>query len=171
MFTAISAAGQVLAIDRFRGIEYTLQRGRLQAFWQRLGGRAYILGEENNMGGVLIEQLQRDGLPVVGFNTTHSSKAAIIDSLCLAFERGIIKIPNDPVLIGELQSFEARPLPSGLMRYCAPEGLHDDCVMSLAIAWAGLGVIQQQQNRRTMYIDPETGGLSDTYTPRQISLI
>jgi hypothetical protein len=171
VFTAVSASGQVLAIDRFRGIEYTIQRGRLQAFWQRLGGRAFILGEENNMGGVLIEQLQRDGLPVVGFNTTHSSKAAIIDSLCLAFERGIIKIPNDPVLIGELQSFEARPLPSGLMRYCAPEGLHDDCVMSLAIAWAGLGVIQQQQNRRTMYIDPETGGLSDTYTPRQISLI
>jgi hypothetical protein len=171
VFTAISAAGQVLAIDRFRGIEYTLQRGRLQAFWQRLGGRAFILAEINNMGSVLVEQLQRDGLPVVGFDTTHSSKAAIIDSLCLAFERGIIKIPNDPVLIGELQSFEARPLPSGLMRYCAPEGLHDDCVLSLAIAWAGLGVIQQQQNRRTMYIDPETGGLSDTFTPRQISSI
>jgi len=170
VFTALSAAGQVLAIDRFRGIEYTLQRGRLAAFWQRLGGRAYILGEENNMGGVLIEQLQRDGLPVVGFLTTHASKAGVVDSLCLAFERGTIKIPNDPVLIGELQSFEARPLPSGLMRYCAPEGLHDDYVLSLAIAWAGLGAVIAQQNRKTMYLNPG-GGLSETYEPHSISPI
>jgi hypothetical protein len=37
VFTAISTRGQVLAIDRFRGLEYSLQRARLQAFWERLG--------------------------------------------------------------------------------------------------------------------------------------
>ncbi len=26
-------------------------------------------------------------------------------------------------------------LPSGLLRYGAPEGMHDDMVMSLALAW------------------------------------
>jgi hypothetical protein len=171
VFTAVSAAGQVLSIDRFRGLEYSLQRGRLQAFWQRLGGRAYIIAEQNNMGGPVIEQLQRDGLPVVAFTTTNASKAAAVEALALAFERGDIKIPNDPVLIGELQAFEAKALPSGLMRYAAPEGLHDDTVMSLAIAWAGLGACRAQQARRVMYIDPHTGLLTPEYRPYAISPI
>ena len=42
------------------------------------------------------------------------------------------------MLIGELQAFEATPLASGMMRYSAPVGQHDDCVMALAFAWAGL---------------------------------
>jgi hypothetical protein len=68
----------------------------------------------------------------------------------LFFERGTIRIPNDPVLIGELQAFEARPLPSGMMRYAAPEGMHDDTVIALAIAWQGLGLWEVQRAQRVM---------------------
>jgi len=39
------------------------------------------------------------------------------------------------VLIGELLSFEAKRAPSGSYTYSAPDGMHDDCVMSLAIGW------------------------------------
>jgi len=39
------------------------------------------------------------------------------------------------VLIGELQAYQAERLPSGMLRYSAPEGLHDDTVMALALAW------------------------------------
>jgi len=39
------------------------------------------------------------------------------------------------VLINELQSYEAERLPSGMTRYSAPAGLHDDTVMALALAW------------------------------------
>ena len=141
VFVGISATGQVLEFDRFRGLEYSLQRARLRAFWERLS-RPAIFAEMNSMGGPLVEQLQRDGLPVYPFATTNASKAAIIEALSLAFERGVVRIPNDPVLIGELQAFEARPLPSGLMRYSAPEGVHDDTVMALAIAFAGIGAAQ-----------------------------
>lgn len=171
VFTALAAGGQVLAIDRFRGAEYSLQRGRLKAFWERVGGRAYIIAEYNSMGGPVVEQLQRDGLPVVAFNTTNASKAAAVEALALAFERGSIRIPNDPVLIGELQAFEGKPLPSGLMRYAAPDGGHDDMVMSLAIAWAGLGAYQAQQENQVLYLDPNTGSYSRVPVPYRISAI
>jgi len=36
-----------------------------------------------------------------------------------------------------LQAYEAERLPSGMLRYSAPEGYHDDCVMALALAWHG----------------------------------
>jgi len=167
VFTAVSARGAVVDMERFRGIEYALQRARLAAFWQRCGSRAHIIAERNAMGAPVVEQLQRDGLPVFGFNTTSATKAAIIQELALAFERGSVTIPNDPVLIGELQAFEGKLLPSGLIRYAAPAGLHDDCVMSLAMAWAGLLMPQE----RRLFIDPNTGGRSETPPQYEISPI
>jgi hypothetical protein len=159
VFVAVSTTGQVLAIDRFRGLEYGLQRGRLQAFWERLRAKSWIFAESNSMGGPLCEQLQADGLPLCAFNTNAVSKSNVIQALALAFEQGRIRIPNDPALIGELQSFEGKPLPSGLMRYGAPEGGHDDCVMALAIAWQGLGLWEQQRAERAQYIEvPTTDG-------------
>lgn len=138
VFTALSDLGYLLEVERSRGVEYTLQRKRLQAFWER-HGKPRIHAESNAMGGPVIEQLNLDGLKVKPFNTTNASKAEAVESLALAFERDEIKIPNDPMLIGELQAFEAIKLPSGLMRYAAPEGTHDDIVISLAIGWQGIG--------------------------------
>jgi hypothetical protein len=161
-FVAVSTSGQVLAIERFRGVEYSLQRARLRAFWERLGGQSWIFAETNNMGGPVVEQLQRDGLPVCGFTTTNATKAAIIENLSLGFERGVIKIPNDPALIGELQTFEARPLPSGLMRYAAADTAHDDLVMALALAWEGLGLWERQRRAqpRQLYLNPNGPGFT-----------
>ena len=79
--------------------------------------------------------LQSEGLPVRGFTTTNQSKQEIVVALQLAFEREQISIPDDDLLIGELESFEAERLPSGRWRYAAAEGLHDDMVISLALAY------------------------------------
>ena len=78
-----------------------------------------------------------DDLPITAFNTTNSTKAAAIEALSLAFERREITILNDPILIGELQAFEISRTPSGMVKYSAPSGMHDDMVMSLALAWQG----------------------------------
>jgi hypothetical protein len=41
-----------------------------------------------------------------------------------------------------------------LTRYAAPEGLHDDCVMSLALAWQGLGTWVEHRAYRTIEMEP-----------------
>jgi hypothetical protein len=38
-------------------------------------------------------------------------------------------------MIAELEAYEAKRLESGAIRYSAPDGMHDDTVMSLALAW------------------------------------
>jgi hypothetical protein len=153
VFTALSQRGEVIELDRFRGVEYNLQRDRLRAMWERQGKRAWIVAELNNMGGPNAEELRRDGLPVVGFTTTGPSKAMIIQQLALAFERGLIKIPNHPALLGELQAFEGTPTPGGGMRYGGPSGVHDDAVMSLAIGWSALVTPRDE----TRHLDPNSG--------------
>jgi hypothetical protein len=71
------------------------------------------------------------------FTTTNASKAEIIDLLALAFEQRTLSILPNPILLNELKAYEAERLPSGLIRYGAPDGMHDDCVMALAMAWYG----------------------------------
>ena len=124
-------------VDRFNQIDYSVQVGRLQALAARFNPYNIVV-ERNSIGEPLIEQLARLNLPVQPFTTTNATKAQAIDALSLAFERSEIRIINDPVLINELQAYEMQRLPSGLLKYSAPDGLHDDCVMSLALAWHGL---------------------------------
>ncbi|OQA96948.1 MAG: Terminase-like family protein [Chloroflexi bacterium ADurb.Bin222] len=129
-----AGSGEMVCMDRFNRIDYAVQRGRLAALAEKYRPTV-ILAESNAMGEPIIETLQREGLPVRGFVTTNATKAQIIEGLALAFEQGAIRVLNDPVLVGELQGYEMDRSPSGMVRYSAPEGLHDDCVMSLALAW------------------------------------
>lgn len=129
--------GALVALDRFNQIDYAVQLGRLQAMAEKYKP-VTIIPERNSIGDPLCEQLLRMGLPIRPFDTTNATKANAIDALALAFERGDIRILSDPVLIGELQAYQAERLPSGMLRYGAPEGMHDDTVMALALAWQGV---------------------------------
>jgi len=126
--------GSLVYLDRFNQIDYTVQRGRVIAAYERFQP-AQVIVEVNAMGQPVADELQRDGLPVMGFTTTNASKAQIIDGLALAFERGTIRILNDPILIGELQAYEMERTASGLMRYCfvpgTPIQLSDGCIIPI----------------------------------------
>jgi hypothetical protein len=150
-------ARTVVAMERSKQVDYALQRERLRALseqWQP----EQIIAEQNSMGLPIIEQLTRDGLRIAAFTTTNTSKAQVIEALALAFERGDIRIPNDPVLVGELVAYQAERLPSGLTRYGAPSGQHDDTVMALAMAWSA---VSDQQ--RMVYPTPESALLVEDF--------
>ena len=129
---------KVVAIDRFNQVEYLMQLERLAQMAQRFPYTP-ILIESNNTGIAFIEMAQRRALPVRAFQTTNASKAEIIEKLAVAFEQQAISIPNYPPLISELMAFDQERLSSGAIRYSAPNGQHDDCVMSLAIAFSEVG--------------------------------
>ena len=125
----------LVALDRFTRVGYEAQMGRLVALCDRFQPRL-VVPEMNSMGGPLVEDLQRRGLPVRPFVTSNATKTAAIDGLALAFETEAIRIIPDEVLLTELQAFEESRTPLGLRKHSAPEGMHDDCVMSLAFAWS-----------------------------------
>ena len=155
-FTVITVidvtAKAMVALDRFNQIDWSLQRGRLRALYERYKPVS-IIAETNSIGEPNIEALRQEGLPVQGFTTTNASKAQIIEGLSLAFETGALTILNDPTLVGELQAYELERLPSGLTRYNAPAGMHDDCVISLALAWYGItGMPRYKQPGTVSYV-------------------
>ena len=140
VFVVLRHDGALVHMDRFSGVGYELQVGRLTALWQRFR-RCPILAEVNSMGGPLIERLQRDRVTVRAFNTTSASKSEAVESLSLAIEQQRLSIPVDErcdPLRSELVAYDQERLPSGVLRYGAPPGQHDDTVMALAIAWHGV---------------------------------
>lgn len=136
VFTVIDAATHdVVYVDRFNGVEYLVQMGRLKALSDRFFGAVCVIEENSNEA--TLEYGRRLGIPLLPFRTTAASKIQAIDDLILAFEQGTIGLPDYAPLIAELEAFTSTKLPSGLVRYEAPQGMHDDCVMSLAIGWHG----------------------------------
>ena len=134
-------ARALVALDRSNRVDYSVQCERLKALaekWQPL----QIIAEQNSIGQPIIEQLQREGLNIRPFVTSYASKVQAIESLALAFERSDIRIPNDPVLVSELVAYQGEQLPSGQLRYGAPNGQHDDTVMALAMAWTTVSAQQ-----------------------------
>jgi phage FluMu gp28-like protein len=128
---------QQMWLDRMTDTDYATQRVRLVALAQRYNN-AHIIAETNSMGQPNIEALYNMGASITPFTTTNASKAQAIQGLELAFERGEITLLNDELQINELTAYQSEKLPSGLMRYGSPEGLHDDTVMALAMAWNGI---------------------------------
>jgi phage terminase large subunit-like protein len=128
---------EMVYMDRFNRVDYPVLIDRLESVYHRYHLTSMTV-ESNSIGRPVIDELVSRGLNIVPFTTTSATKQGIIQNLQSAFENGQIRVLDEPVLIGELLSFEAKRNASGSFSYSAPDGMHDDCVMSLAIAWHGV---------------------------------
>ena len=125
---------EMVYLDRFNRVDYPVLINRLESVYHRYNMTSMVV-ESNSIGRPVIDELVNRGLAIIPFTTTSATKQSIIQQLQAAFENAQIKIVNNPVLVGELLSFESKRNPSGGFSYSAPDGMHDDCVMSLAFAW------------------------------------
>lgn len=150
-FTVLTAfcreCGRVVDWDRFNQIDYTYQRARLEGMLSRWRD-SQVLPERNSIGEPNIEMLRASNLNVMrgpdgdpGFMTTATSKPILIEGLVLAIERGEIRIPTD--YADELESYELEVRDTGRTKYGAPEGQHDDRVISLALAYYAASRVSQ----------------------------
>jgi len=140
-FTCISVGcntcKQEIARDRFNQIDYHFQRKRLEVLHSKWNMTS-ITAESNAMGDPVIEELQRAGMPVSGFQTTAQSKPPLIENLALVLEREEWQFQQDPIWTGELEAYERKVSPiTGRSQYSAPEGLHDDTVIARALMVRG----------------------------------
>jgi hypothetical protein len=91
--------------------------------------------EVNNQGDVFFELLQKKcGNYVQPFVTSTITKPIMIEDLALSFEQKTLAIPNHEWLIDELESFTfVYDNKTRRVKYGAPNGVHDDGVMSMAL--------------------------------------
>lgn len=148
-FTVISifdtSTNKLVYFDRFNKIDYPLQKARVIAAARRYND-AKIIIDSTGVGDPISDDIQREGLLVEDYKLTNKSKKNIIDKLSIFIEQKRISIPNIPEIINELQAFGYTMTDAGNVKYSAPQGLHDDIVISLALAVWGLTEVTDKRN-------------------------
>lgn len=95
--------------------------------------------EVNSIGDVLYEQIKKQYPSVQPFVTNSDSKQNMIEDLIMGMNESKLKLPSPDLnadLYKELSVFTYEYSPkSRKIKYGAPNGFHDDCVISLALAY------------------------------------
>ncbi len=124
--------GRLVYFDRFNQIDWPFQKGMI--YQRAIEYNAKVLIDATGIGDPIFDDLVKMNLSVQAYKFSHESKKALIESLIVAMENHQIVFPNIPVLVNELRTFEYEMSKSGVLRYSAPVGFHDDTVIALALA-------------------------------------
>ena len=89
--------------------------------------------DASGVGDPVVEQVQEGRANVEGFKFTKASKQPLMLSLAMGIQQRKVQFPEG-VIKDELENFEYEYTRTGVI-YSAPEGLHDDCVCALALAY------------------------------------
>jgi hypothetical protein len=137
VLTGFDAEGREARHERWQGPwKATVQRVRARV------GDVPCLVDSTGVGDPILEELQADGRQnFTGFKFTATSKQQLMEGLQLAIQTATIRVFS-AATISELEAFEYQYTRTGV-RYSAPEGVHDDCVCSLALARAALAELQR----------------------------
>ena len=129
--------GYVCVFDRFQlPWEETVQRIKT------LVGNNSAIIDSTGVGDPIVEKLQRDLSNIQGFKFSATSKQMLMEGLSLAIQTQTVRYPDNEI-VNELSSFAYEYTKTGV-RYSAPSGLHDDCVMALGLAVHGMSNVAGQ---------------------------
>jgi hypothetical protein len=127
----------VVGMDKFGGVTgfARWQREKWSVTTDRLEkiiGRTPALIDATGVGDPIVETLQERLPEVRGFIFSSKSKQMLMEGLALAIQSSEVSFPDGPIR-AELDLFEYEYTRTGV-RYTAPVGYHDDCVMALGLA-------------------------------------
>jgi hypothetical protein len=127
VIVGLDANGDVCYFDRFQKDWHQTKQEIIRL------ERKPILLDSTGVGDPIFEDLQRTGMNVQGLKFTQNSKQQLMIGLQTAIQQNKIGYPEG-VIVNELEVFEYQFTANGV-KYSAPSGFHDDCVMALALAY------------------------------------
>lgn len=95
-------------------------------------GATAAVVDATGVGDPIVERLQRQGAWVLPYRFTRRTRQQLLENLAVAIQRHELRFPDGPIR-AELEAFEYVTDAHGV-RYAAPAGVHDDCVMALGLA-------------------------------------
>ena len=140
-FTVLSVmdnTGKQAYHERFNQISWERQCSTIASISAKY--KAPIVLDSTGVGDPIYERLRQMGLIVDPYQFTNASKERLIDFLAMQIEQGKVRLLDVPEQTNELLAYQYELTPSRNVRMNAPEGMHDDCVIGLALStWGALG--------------------------------
>ena len=124
----------IVAMDRFSGLDYTVLVPRVKNLFHSFNCQTIHM-DASGVGEPVVDMLRREDCSVSPFKFTNQSKAKIISGLAAEIEHKRVHfLESDEQLRKELNLYEGKIMAGGQIRYSAPVGYHDDCVIAAALA-------------------------------------
>jgi hypothetical protein len=133
----VDATGKQVHHERFNRISWERQVAAIAATAKRFKCPVHL--DSTGIGDPIHEDIRKAGVSVRPYLFTNASKESLIDNLAIRIERGQARLMDLPTQTAELLAYQYELTPSRNVRMNAPEGMHDDCVIGLALAYWGLG--------------------------------
>jgi len=146
----IAGKAEYYGIDLAKSVDWTVIIGldklgqvvhfeRFQKDWMqtketilKLPKNLPIMIDSTGVGDAIVEELQKKFTQMHGFKFTSTSKQQLLEALANSIQTKTISYPTG-LIKEELEIFEYTFTSTGV-RYSAPSGFHDDCVIALALA-------------------------------------
>lgn len=122
---------------RWNRCSWNQTKERVKALNKKWGKVLWVI-DATGQGDPITEDLTREGLAILPIVFTNVLKEQIIEKLVVSVEQVLITYPGIEILLDEMRIFQAVMTRNRNVQYMAPEGSHDDCVISLALANWGL---------------------------------
>lgn len=140
---AFNQYGKQVYLDYFNKLTPTQQIDRIEKFIVQYKNQIVVVQTELNSLGTPLTDFLKNRPQIktiinkfVGFNTSNSSKNAIVQNLQIAFEQGLIEILEDEKQSRELATYTAEyNAKTRNVSYNAPNGLHDDICIAMMLAY------------------------------------
>ena len=119
---------------RFNQTDWTYQKQKIEEFAKRYK-QHLLLMDSTGLGDPIYDDLhKKEGININPFKFTIASREPLLKNLAIMIENKQIRLPNDPILLDELRSMQYALTKTGKVRVEVPNGVHDDCIMSAALA-------------------------------------
>lgn len=150
-------------MERFNQTDWDYIKDRIRSVHYKYNKGAIII-DSTGYGDPIYEDLGKEGLNITGYHINAASKPKLIENLQIMLENSVIQLLKDKQLELEMNAYTYTLLPSGNVRFEAPKGFHDDCVISVALMAQGfigqgggiIGEIQEDDKEQpTDYADME----------------
>jgi hypothetical protein len=140
VFSTVNSNGETVGFCRFKGGSYTEQARKLAKYLEAFKeGDRSVRYDATGVGvgfGDMLGEMDLDA-NVRGVTFTNASKSEMVVKTTLAIEQGRWKCPRLEAVEHEFSALELHVTQSGLHAYRAPEGDHDDTVMSFMLSVSG----------------------------------
>jgi len=138
VFTAIdyeSSPVKLVGLLRLKGLNYTEQISQLVKFSRQFVEATLIEHDKTGVGIAIDDQLALTNLVYKGRSFNNHTKPEMVCTLITAFEQQKILIPRCKDLLEQLNDFEMILSDTGMMKFQAAQGCHDDFVTSLMLSY------------------------------------
>lgn len=140
--------GQQCYFERFNQISWEVQFARILELHKRMP-KALWWVDSTGVGSPVYDRMIANAIPTMPYGITNASKNDLIDNLSMRIEAKSVELLDVPVQTNELKIYQYELTKSRNVTMNAPAGMHDDCVIALALGvWGSTKVKPVSQSNR-----------------------